>query len=60
VHKIDRLKRSNEHTELNDFSIVIASDHVNAIDVLAFNCGFKLEYGVIAINNIFGVAEALR
>ncbi len=60
VHEIDRLKWTDHHSKFGDFASVIARDHVDAIDVLAFNGCLKLEYCVVAIKNLFGVAKTLR
>ena len=60
VHKIDRLKWTDHHTKFGDLASVIARDHVDAVDVLAFNGCLKFEYCVVAIKNLFGVAETFR
>ena len=58
MDKIYRLKRSDENSELNDFPVVVARDHVDAIDVFAFDCCFKLEDCVVTIEDLFGVSES--
>ena len=60
VYKVDRLKRSYENAELNDFAVVVARDHVDPIDIFAFDRGLKFEYGMVTIENLFGVTKSLR
>ena len=60
VHQIDCLKGSDHHSKFGDFPSVIARDHVDPIDVLAFNCCLKLEDGMVTVENLFGVAETFR
>ncbi len=60
VHQIDCLKGPDHHAKFGDFAVVIACDHVDAVDVLAFNGCLKLEYCVVAIKNLFGISETFR
>ncbi len=57
MHHVDRLQRSNHDLELDDLSLVVALDHVNAVDVLAPHLGFKLQHRLLARENFFQVNE---
>ena len=59
MDEIDGLERSDHHTELDDLAFVVASNDVNAIDVLSLHGGLEFENGGVAREDLLRVAEAL-
>ena len=59
MDEIDGLERSDHHTELDDLAFVVASNDVNAVDVLSLHGGLEFENGGVAREDLLRVAEAL-
>src|SRR5664280_2304276 len=57
VHQIDRLQRADHHPELDDSTLVVAADDVDAVDVLALDGGLELEHGGVPGQHRLRVAE---
>ena len=55
MHEVDGLKGANHDLELDDLTFFVASDDVDAVDVLAADFGFEFEYGVISEEDLFRV-----
>src|SRR5664279_6536582 len=59
VHQVDRLQWSDHHPELDDASLLVAADDVDAVDVLALDGGLELEHRRIIGQHGLRVVEAL-
>lgn len=58
MHEVDGLQWSNHHSKLDNATLIVASDDVDTVDVLALDCGLELQDCSVATEHRLGVMEA--